>query len=1344
MPERRSPVRRAQGVHGRPDRWSPGGIVTYGEDASTTSSPSWPPTITGRSAKCSTSSTPPGRASSAPSTSLASGVEGVRVWPFRRGDDESLDGGRPGSIGPAATEWQQRPPMPIVPASRPRGRLRLRAATCHPRRDRRFSHRSATSSCRTPRPASVGLAAPAQHSSCSGFPSSDRSHRHPVRVVTAVTTAEAGGPLPRPIDAVRTSPAVLTNGPAKAHLTRHERALIESHPRRTSPPVRRPRSSRRMSADNVRETKPATPDTELKPTPTSTLRVHRSCRLVTQRSLVDETPSSPPVTPRHRRQARPRSATGRPIARLGRRHRRGSSTPPPAGPRGSVSRCIRGPVVRRDRRTECTGERRARCARRRRPCPRSPSTPAAIDRSRRPATPAPAVGRSADPRAIAAESPTRRRRRGTGRTARGRRRRSSVELPLAGREPLGAAPTDAGASAQRGRVPAVTTSARRRACRRDAPSIGAPLEGGSPGRCVQTDSPTPTSPAAPHRPTQRSRRSVRRPPRRTVRGRRTAPPAPADTSTAPTDRGGRRAAVGEPSPGRRPPPSSARSEPPTRPWVGAVAAPIRRRAALIGARRTSSPPSRRVGTGRPTRRPVRSSPAGSRRRPIRADRRATTEHRRRRHVDAGGRAARGAAALDDGRRSRRSHRTRRSCDIGADRERSVDRPQPSAPRRQPVRPRCSGAVTVGAGAAGAAACSAPSPRRRRRRLRPRRAVDASSALARSATLGRSRSPTGRRSRRRRAASRMRARLGTPGRPTRRLRRTESRAVCGRHAAPATTDGDDDVGDRNGRPGRTGGAEGAAIGSRGAGAVPGAVPAAAPPALPRPAARPRARRLPHRHPLLRRSTPMPIAEPADTAVSVYFEVRVDGHELGAFTGCDGLGCRGRHRAARGGRSQLVRPPAPGPHQVHQRQADPAGQRRHGQDRHLVRVDERHRCKRTQAQIIVKNHDDNAGVHVDARRASSPCAGRARRCRSTRRRSRPRRWSSPTTASSSREAAEMAAGHDQVRQGPARPARAGRRTKKHFKPGSSLKVLRVRLQPEGLQHVAAGGLELQAAEEARASTRSSPAPSCARSTSRCSSTPPTRTTATCRRSVDDAALDGAADRQVDQRRARRSRRSSCSRGGRRQPFVGVVKSVTSTLTLFRPSGQPVRATCKVSMQEYPTRTRAGRTRRRARCAAPAPTASCSATRWPRSPTPSTARRRCGGRSPTANELEDPFNLRVGTRAAASHRPPTPPSWPEPWPRNARPTSSRSRSTATPLAAGDRRRRSSRRSSRTRSTCPTRSSWCSATRCARCSRPAGSRSARRLSIAVVLGGVAARACRSSTARSPPSRPRSSATRR
>ena len=38
------------------------------------------------------------------------------------------------------------------------------------------------------------------------------------------------------------------------------------------------------------------------------------------------------------------------------------------------------------------------------------------------------------------------------------------------------------------------------------------------------------------------------------------------------------------------------------------------------------------------------------------------------------------------------------------------------------------------------------------------------------------------------------------------------------------------------------------------------------------------------------------------------------------------------------------------------------------------------------------------------------------------------------------------------------------------------------------------------------------------------------------------------------------------GAAQPFVGVVKSVNATLTLFRPSGLPVRATCKVSLQEF----------------------------------------------------------------------------------------------------------------------------------------------------------------------------------
>ena len=38
------------------------------------------------------------------------------------------------------------------------------------------------------------------------------------------------------------------------------------------------------------------------------------------------------------------------------------------------------------------------------------------------------------------------------------------------------------------------------------------------------------------------------------------------------------------------------------------------------------------------------------------------------------------------------------------------------------------------------------------------------------------------------------------------------------------------------------------------------------------------------------------------------------------------------------------------------------------------------------------------------------------------------------------------------------------------------------------------------------------------------------------------------------------------GASRPFVGVVKSVTAQMTLFRQTGQPVRATCKISMLEY----------------------------------------------------------------------------------------------------------------------------------------------------------------------------------
>jgi hypothetical protein len=40
------------------------------------------------------------------------------------------------------------------------------------------------------------------------------------------------------------------------------------------------------------------------------------------------------------------------------------------------------------------------------------------------------------------------------------------------------------------------------------------------------------------------------------------------------------------------------------------------------------------------------------------------------------------------------------------------------------------------------------------------------------------------------------------------------------------------------------------------------------------------------------------------------------------------------------------------------------------------------------------------------------------------------------------------------------------------------------------------------------------------------------------------------------------------GTAAPFVGVVKSVTTNMTLFRQSGRPIRATCKISMQELKT--------------------------------------------------------------------------------------------------------------------------------------------------------------------------------
>jgi nucleoid-associated protein YgaU len=99
------------------------------------------------------------------------------------------------------------------------------------------------------------------------------------------------------------------------------------------------------------------------------------------------------------------------------------------------------------------------------------------------------------------------------------------------------------------------------------------------------------------------------------------------------------------------------------------------------------------------------------------------------------------------------------------------------------------------------------------------------------------------------------------------------------------------------------------------------------------------------------------------------------------------------------------------------------------------------------------------------------------------------------------------------------------------------------------------------------------------------------------------------------------------GAAKPFVGVVKQVSATFTMFRPSGQPIRATCKISMQEYeaePQRTNP----------------SSGALNSTRAHTvtlgdslASIAHAEYGAPNlwraiAAVNELEDPFNLRVGT--------------------------------------------------------------------------------------------------------------------
>jgi hypothetical protein len=98
------------------------------------------------------------------------------------------------------------------------------------------------------------------------------------------------------------------------------------------------------------------------------------------------------------------------------------------------------------------------------------------------------------------------------------------------------------------------------------------------------------------------------------------------------------------------------------------------------------------------------------------------------------------------------------------------------------------------------------------------------------------------------------------------------------------------------------------------------------------------------------------------------------------------------------------------------------------------------------------------------------------------------------------------------------------------------------------------------------------------------------------------------------------------GETDPFVAVVKSVTVNLTLFRPSGQPLRGTSKLSMNEYPTEpgqqnptSGARRSTRAHRVLLGDTLASIANTEYG---TPTLWRAIA-----TANDLEDPFALRIG---------------------------------------------------------------------------------------------------------------------
>ena len=99
------------------------------------------------------------------------------------------------------------------------------------------------------------------------------------------------------------------------------------------------------------------------------------------------------------------------------------------------------------------------------------------------------------------------------------------------------------------------------------------------------------------------------------------------------------------------------------------------------------------------------------------------------------------------------------------------------------------------------------------------------------------------------------------------------------------------------------------------------------------------------------------------------------------------------------------------------------------------------------------------------------------------------------------------------------------------------------------------------------------------------------------------------------------------GDSKAFVGVVKSVNASLTLFRPSGLPVRATCKLSMQEFapspekqnPTSGALRSTR--AHCVTLGDSLASIANAEYGDPDLWRA-------IAEVNEIEDPFNIRIGT--------------------------------------------------------------------------------------------------------------------